>query len=35
VTCQFNECGQPEGRVGLEGEGYRVEFRNLKIKALK
>jgi hypothetical protein len=35
VTCQFNDCGQPEGRVGLEGEGYRIEFRNLKIKTLK
>jgi len=35
VTCQFNECGQAEGRVGLEGEGYRIEFRNLKLKPLK
>ncbi len=35
VTCEFTECGQPEGRVGLEGEGYRIEFRNLKIKLLK
>jgi len=35
VTCQFNDCGQAEGRVGLEGEGYRIEFRNLKIKPLK
>jgi hypothetical protein len=35
VTCQFNDCGQAEGRVGLEGEGYRIEFRNLKIKLLK
>jgi hypothetical protein len=35
VTCQFNDCGQPEGHLGLEGEGYRVEFRNLKIKTLK
>lgn len=35
VTCQFDNCGLPEGRVGLEGEGYRIEFRNLKLKPLK
>ncbi len=34
VTCQFTECGQAAGRVGLEGEGYRIEFRNLKVKPL-
>ena len=34
VTCQFNNCGKPKGHVGLEGEGYRVEFRNLKVKEL-
>ncbi len=34
VTCQFDECGQAQGRVGLEGEGYRIEFRNLKLKVL-
>ncbi len=34
VTCQFNECGAPQGRLGLEGEGYRIEFRNLKFKRL-
>jgi hypothetical protein len=34
VTCQFPDCGQPEGRVGLEGEGYRIEFRNVRIKPL-
>jgi hypothetical protein len=33
VTCQFEDCGQAKGFVGLEGEGYRIEFRNLKIKA--
>ena len=33
-TCRFDGCGQPEGQVGLEGEGYRVEFRNLKVKEL-
>jgi hypothetical protein len=35
VTCQFRDCGQEKGRVGLEGEGYRIEFRNLKVKELK
>jgi hypothetical protein len=34
VTCRFDNCGKPEGHVGLEGEGYRVEFRNLKVKKL-
>ena len=34
VTCEFSDCGQPQGRVGLEGEGYRIEFRNLMIKLL-
>jgi hypothetical protein len=32
VTCRFEDCGSPRGRVGLEGEGYRIEFRNLKVK---
>lgn len=34
VTCQFPDCGLAVGRVGLEAEGYRIEFRNLKIKLL-
>jgi hypothetical protein len=34
VTCQFEDCGTAKGYVGLEGEGYRIEFRNLKIKEL-
>ena len=34
VTCQFNECNVPRGYLGLEGEGYRIEFRNLKLKEL-
>ncbi len=34
VTCEFNNCGKSKGHVGLEGEGYRVEFRNLKVKRL-
>lgn len=35
VTCQFGECGNPRGLVGVEGEGYRIEFRNLKVKELR
>jgi hypothetical protein len=35
VTCQFRDCGLEKGRVGLEGEGYRIEFRNLKVKELR
>jgi len=34
VTCRYENCGKPKGHVGLEGEGYRVEFRNLKVKKL-
>lgn len=34
VTCQFDDCGMEKGFVGLEGEGYRIEFRNLKVKEL-
>ena len=32
VTCQFEDCGREKGYLGLEGEGYRIEFRNLKMK---
>ena len=35
VTCQFDSCGLEKGRLGLEGEGYRIEFRNLKVKHLR
>ena len=35
VTCQFDNCGQPRGHIGVEGEGYRIEFRNLKVKELR
>lgn len=34
VTCRFEECGRAKGHFGLEGEGYRIEFRNLKVKKL-
>jgi len=35
VTCEVTDCGAPTGLVGVEGEGYRIEFRNLKVKRLK
>ncbi len=34
VTCRYRSCGVLRGHVGLEGEGYRIEFRNLKVKPL-
>lgn len=34
ITCRFDQCGQPAGRVGVEAEGYGIEFRNLKLKEL-
>lgn len=35
VTSRFEECAAEKGHIGLEGEGYRIEFRNLKVKPLK
>lgn len=35
ITCEVKNCGNPKGLVGVEGEGYRIEFRNLKIKKLR
>jgi hypothetical protein len=34
ITCQFDECGVRKGQIGFEGEGYRIEFRNVKVKEL-
>jgi hypothetical protein len=34
VQSEFDQCGLPEGFIGLEAEGYRIEFRNLKLKPL-
>jgi len=34
VTSVFGECELPRGHIGLEAEGYRIEFRNLKLKEL-
>ncbi|MBI5384418.1 MAG: DUF1080 domain-containing protein [Verrucomicrobia bacterium] len=35
VTCQFDGCAAEKGHLGVEGEGYRIEFRNLKVKELR
>jgi hypothetical protein len=32
VVNEYTECDVPRGYVGLEAEGYRIEFRNLKLK---
>jgi hypothetical protein len=34
VTNQWTECEVPRGYVGLEAEGFRIEFRNVKVKSL-
>jgi len=34
VVNEYAECEVPRGYVGLEAEGYRIEFRNLKLKPL-
>ena len=35
VTNRWLECEVPKGYVGLEAEGYRIEFRNVKVKSLE
>lgn len=32
VTCTFPDCQVPKGYLALESEGYRVEFRGLRLK---
>jgi hypothetical protein len=34
-TSVWRDCEVPKGHVGLEAEGFRIEFRNLKVKPLK
>ncbi len=34
VTSELTDCEVPKGYLGLEAEGYRIEFRNLKLKEL-
>ena len=34
VTNRWQDCEVKKGHVGLEAEGYRIEFRNVKLKPL-
>jgi hypothetical protein len=34
VTNQWHDCEVPRGYLGVEAEGYRIEFRQVKIKPL-
>ncbi len=34
VVNEYTECEVPRGYVGLEAEGYRIEFRNLMLKRI-
>jgi hypothetical protein len=34
VTCEWHGVAVPKGYVGLEAEGFRIEFRNIKLKRL-
>jgi hypothetical protein len=34
VVNEWTECEVPSGHIGLEAEGYRIEFRNLQLKRL-
>jgi hypothetical protein len=34
VVNEWHECEVPRGFVGLEAEGYRIEFRSVKVKPL-
>lgn len=35
VVSEFAECEAPKGYIGLEAEGFPIEFRNLKVKVLR
>jgi hypothetical protein len=34
VVNEYAECEMPSGFIGLEAEGYRIEFRNVRLKKL-
>ncbi|MBI4873724.1 MAG: DUF1080 domain-containing protein [Acidobacteria bacterium] len=34
VVSEFTECDVPKGYIGLEAEGFPIEFRNLKLRLL-
>lgn len=35
TTCTLTDCDVPSGFVGVEAEGFRIEFRSIKVKPLK
>ena len=35
VANRWDDCQVPRGYVGLEAEGYRIEFRNVKVKPIE
>lgn len=35
VTSEFTQCDVPKGYIGLEAEGYRIEFRNIRVEPLR
>ncbi len=35
VMCEWSECEVPRGYVGLEGEGWPIEFRSVRLKELR
>ena len=35
ITCEWTACEVPKGFVGLEAEGYRIDFRKVMVKELK
>jgi hypothetical protein len=34
VVNEFHDCEVPSGYLGLEAEGYSIEFRNVQLKRL-
>ena len=34
IVNEWHDCEVPRGYLGLEAEGYRIEFRNVKVKPL-
>jgi len=35
ITAEWDKCEVPKGYIGMEAEGYYIEFKNLKLKDLK
>lgn len=35
TTVRWKECEYPKGFLGLEAEGYAIEFKNVKVKPIK